>query len=253
MTNDIRFSYIKECEKEFKELLEIDNFPKYDVQYKELTMEKSEKEGFDSFATAYYDIPTGKHILEIWSNLYTLGEAGKQVVFHELTHMLDDEMYVDRDKIKYLSNHGFTEYHASQIEFLKLLSVSSTSKGTSFSINETIDTVSGKKSIKEFVEAPHAHATELINRADFPANIETLKVTLGIIFNYYGRRSICKMYAVDYEDSADNSTIAKLITTPMVTFLNTYMTGWFDKARIDVLGNIYKTMILSLVKQYKLS
>ena len=63
MTNDIRFSYIKECEKEFKELLEIDNFPKYDVQYKELTMEKSEKEGFDSFATAYYDIPTGKHIL----------------------------------------------------------------------------------------------------------------------------------------------------------------------------------------------
>lgn len=102
MTSDVRQQYIKECEEAYKKLLGLESFPEYNIKYKTITMKKSEQQGFDSFATAYYDIPSRKHLLEIWDNLYMLGNAGTHVVFHELTHVLDDELFVRGDKIKYL-------------------------------------------------------------------------------------------------------------------------------------------------------
>ena len=252
MTSDGRQQYIKECEEAYKKLLGLESFPEYNIKYKTITMKKSEQQGFDSFATAYYDIPSRKHLLEIWDNLYMLGNAGTHVVFHELTHVLDDELFVRGDKIKYLSNHGFTEYHASQIEMMKLLGAVTISQGITFSMGDTIDTVSGRKNILEYVMAPHALATELIDRADFPVDFETLKCTLSVIFNYYGRRSICKMYANDYREEVDNATIEKLITPTVVTFLNGYMTGWLNQASIDDLGDLYGRMIVSLATKFHL-
>ena len=252
MASDVRQQYIKGCEEAYKKLLVLESFPEYNIKYKTITMEKSEQQGFDSFATAYYDIPSRKHLLEIWENLYTLGDAGTHVVFHELTHVWDDELYVQGDKIKYLSNHGFTEYHASQIEMMKLLGADTVSQEITFSMVDAIDTVSGRKIIQEYVTAPHALATELISREDFPVDFETLKCTLGVIFNYYGRRSICKMYANDYREEIDNSAIEKLITPTVVTFLNGYMTGWLNQASIDVLGDLYGRMVVSLANKFHL-
>lgn len=252
MASDVRQQYIKGCEEAYKKLLGLESFPEYNIKYKTITMEKSKQQGFDSFATAYYDIPSRKHLLEIWENLYTLGDAGTHVVFHELTHVWDDELYVQGDKIKYLSNHGFTEYHASQIEMMKLLGADTVSQEITFSMVDAIDTVSGRKIIQEYVTAPHALATELISREDFPVDFETLKCTLGVIFNYYGRRSICKMYANDYREEVDNSAIEKLITPTVVTFLNGYMTGWLNQASIDVLGDLYGRMVVSLANKFHL-
>lgn len=62
---------------------------------------------------------------------------------------------------------------------------------------------------EEFVIAAHDTATNLINRSDFPADVETLSITFGLIFNYWGRRSFCKMYAIDYVENVDNEAIKK--------------------------------------------
>lgn len=252
MKNDSLMRYIKECEEDYKQFLGISNFPKYELICKQLTLEKSEEQGFDSWATALYDIPTGKHSLEIWAELYTLESTGKYIVFHELTHILDDENIVGKDKFKYVANHGYTEYHASQIELMQLLGAKDICEHISFSVNSILETIGGEKTVKEFVEAPHFLAGELINRADFPANIETMKVTLGLIFNYFGRRSICKMYAKDYQDNEDNSNIAKLIYPETVTFLNGFMIGWFDKRKVTIINELYQRMILSLIKKYNI-
>lgn len=143
MKDNIMYQYIKECEEEYKDLFGIEHFPEYEIKYKELGLEKAEQQGYDSFATAFYDIPTGRHTLEIWSKLYTLKTAGKAVVFHELTHIYDDDAFVGNDKMRYLGNHAYEEYHASQVELMKLLRVKDLDGTITFSMQDKIDTVTG--------------------------------------------------------------------------------------------------------------
>ena len=67
-------------------------------------------------------------------------------------------------------------------------------------MSDFIDTESGYMSIQDYVDAPLLLANELIGHANFPTEFKVLKDTMGVIFNYFGRRSICKMYSKDYQD-----------------------------------------------------
>ena len=250
MENKPLADYLKNCEIEFKQLLGISNFPKYDIIPKEITLDKSENKGFDSWATVFYDVSTGSHRLEIWNKIHTIGSSGKYNVFHEFTHILDNEVFVSDEK-QYVANHGYTEYHASQVELMFLVGAKHLSEKIHFSMNDLLDTL-GDKTVKQFTEFPLLLASALINRSDFPVDIETLKVTLGLIFNYYGRRSICNMYSHDYYDSMKTDTIAKLIYPETVDVLNGFMTGWFDINKVKLINDLYFRIIISLIKKYNL-
>lgn len=56
MEDSIILNYIKNCEEEYKEFLGITFFPSYEIFYKELTLEKAENKGFDSWTTALYNV-----------------------------------------------------------------------------------------------------------------------------------------------------------------------------------------------------
>lgn len=244
--------FVKRCEADFISYLGIDSFPRYRVVAKEMSLKTSQKQGFDSTAAAFYDVSTGSHTLEIWTDLCISKMNAEYLVFHELTHIYDAEKYSERDKIKHVANKGFTEYHAAQNDFMQLLGAKKESEQLSFSVQQEVDTISGKMSAFKFVMMPHDHAIKMIKRIDFPANIEALAVTFGLIFNYYGRRSICKMYATDFEDKADNTIIAKFIHEDTVKALDTFMLGWFDQGRVAKIDELYYKMAISLAQQHKL-
>ena len=216
-------------------------------------MENSLKHGFDATAAVFYDIPTGKHTLEIWSKLSLSQMNAEYLLFHELTHIWDAEVFSQRDKIKHMSNKGYTEYHAAQIDFMKLLGAKNITEPISFSMKQIFETFSGTKTAKEFVDMPRNLAMELINRDDFPANIETLATTMGAIFNYYGRRSICKMYAIDYVADEDMSVIAGFIGKETVQTLDTFMLGWLGTTRVSILDAHYWKMVVALAQRSKLA
>ena len=214
------------------------------------------KQGFEAPASAFYNVSTGSHILEIWSKLSLPQMNAKYYVFHELTHILDAEVYSQKDKVKHMSNKGFTEYHAAQIDLLKLLGAQNIKLPISFDMDKTVNTISGAQTVRSYVDGARTLALELIQRDDFPANIETLATTLGVIFNYYGRRSICKMYAKDYEDNADMSVISAFLGengNNTITALNSYMLGWLEPERVAFIDAFYYRMVLFLVQKYKLS
>ena len=250
MKNTDLFSYVKECENEYKKIFCITDFPEYEIIKRKISIEKADKSGYESLGKAIYDIPTGKHTLAICPQIDF--RIGKSIIFHELTHILDDEEYVNMDKIRYMSNHGYTEYHAAQAEMIQLLGVESIHEGISFRMNRVLDTVVGNKTVKEYVEIPHREAAELISRTDFPADIEALAVTIGLIFNYYGKRSICKMYAVDYQDGPEYEVIQDVLSAKMIKALNEFMVGWFEKGKIDKINEIYQNVIFALVSRYSL-
>ena len=64
MTKNIT-DFVQSCIDDYKHFVDIDSFPSFDVKPKEMTLEKSLKQGFDAPAAAFYDIPTGNHTLEI--------------------------------------------------------------------------------------------------------------------------------------------------------------------------------------------
>lgn len=229
----------------------MDSMPSYQIVPKDVSLQLAINQGFESPAAVSYDLSSGTHILKIWSTVPML--YADYLVFHEFTHILDAETYSKRDKLKHMANRGYTEYHAAQIDFMKLLGVKSINEPFSFSMRKSLKTYGGTKTAAEFLMEPHIHATELINRQDFPANLETLATTFGVIFNYYGRRSICKMYAIDYIEKVDNSSIIKLIKKETVEALNNFMYGWFDNNRVSAIDQLYQQMAISLVQQYHLA
>lgn len=245
-------NYVKTCVADYESFVGIEKLPAFTVKSREMTLEKSQQQGFDAPATVFYDIPTGGHTLEIWSKLSLPQMDAEYLVFHEFTHILDAETYSQKNKVKHMSNKGYTEYHAAQIDFMKVLGANNIVESFSFDMEQKVETFGGIKTAEEFVKMPLNLAIELISRDDFPANIETLATAIGAIFNYYGRRSICKMYAKEYNDSLDTSVIAGFLGADTVKALDGFMLGWFNAGKVSLIDTLYGKMIISLVQRNNL-
>lgn len=113
-------------------------------------------------------------------------------------------------------------------------------------------TVASIKSMQNFVDEPANTAKSLLRRSDFPKDLETLLTTAALIFNYYGRRSICLMYAQDYREDVDIMEFSEFIGTAQLAALDTFLKGWLNAAQIDVLGQFYFGMIGTKIKEYGL-
>ena len=227
--------YIKSCVKDYLIFTGESIFPDFDIKTKSISLDKSKKQGYDSWASTFYDVSIGKHTLEVWENIYLPQLRADYLVFHELTHIADAEKYSKMDKLKYMSNRGYTEYHAAQIDFMKLLGIKKIGDDLSFSMAQKFETIEGEKTALQFALDPHNLAVSLIERDDFPANIETLAITFGVVFNYYGRRAICKMYSKDFKDEIDNSAIEKLLVADTVKVLDFFMQGWIEPEKVAIL------------------
>ena len=158
----------------------IEKLPQFKIAEKKMSLSDANKKGFGSFASHHYDIPTGTHSLEVWSDIYQPQLHAEYLLFHEFTHILDTEMYVQKDKMKNALYKGFLEYHAGQIDFLKVLGVKKVDESISFSMKQMFETVGNPKATEEFVIAAHDTSTNLINRSDFPADVEMFLLCLNV-------------------------------------------------------------------------
>ena len=245
-------TYVNLSAKRYIDFMNIEKLPHFKIVEKKISLSDASKKGFGSFASHHYDLSIGTHSLEIWSDMYQQQLHAEYLLFHEFTHILDTEMYVQKDKMKNVMYKGFSEYHAGQIDFLKVLGVQKADASFSFSMKQMFETVGGPKTAEEFVLAAHETSTNLINRSDFPADVETLATTFGLIFNYWGRRSICKMCTVDYVEKVDNKAIEKFIGKEPFKAWDAFMNGWLAEDQIKLIGEFYFKMIASKMKDYSL-
>lgn len=244
--------YVNQSAKRYADFMGIDKVPQFKIIEKKISLSDANRKGFGSFESHHYELTTGIHSLEVWSDIYQPQLHAEYLLFHEFTHILDTERYVRKDKIKNVMYRGFTEYHAGQIDLLKILGGKRVDEHYSFSMEQRLESVGNPKTVEEFVDAAHDTATSLINREDFPADVETLSITIGLIFNYWGRRSICRMYAVDYAEKVDNATIEKLIGSERYKALDELTYGWLDEVQIKRMAESYFELILSKMKEYSL-
>ena len=219
--------------------MNIHNFPTFTI----IATEVSEKElllrNYSSAASATYESSTQKHELVVRTNI----PKEKYIFFHEFTHMLDAEQYVDNQKISNKGLSGYTEYHAAQVELMQLLGAKSINDDISFTMNSPLVTIGGTKSVSQYVEEKFQHATELFESTEITNNEQYCMDSLGVLFNYFGLRSICKMYSSDYSENVSFGAFVKYISTYYFYFLNNHMSGWFDKDKIIQCHNIYLNIL----------
>lgn len=233
---------------EYRKFIGIDYSPNYELQLKEVSQEKADTDGIESPANTRFIIDIQKHILSIATNL----SIEKYIVFHELTHMLDSDLYVKGNKMRKMGLGGYTEYHASQIGFAELLGASEVENINSFSMNDICKTISGDKSILEYVREKQQTAIFLFNKEGFPADLKQLFDALGVLFNYWGLRSICEMYATDFVEIVDNDAFMECIPSNHFCAINRLMHGWLDEKQIEQSMIIYNTIICTIVQQRNL-
>lgn len=119
---------------EYKEFMEISQFPAFFLQTRTASQVRAESQGYESAAITSYQVSTGQHTIFISTNL----KLTKYVAFHEFTHMLDSELHVHGDKIRYIGLSAYTEYHAAQVEFAQMLGAKTIHTIQSFSMNKEI-------------------------------------------------------------------------------------------------------------------
>lgn len=238
------YSYVNE----YTDFVGASYFPSFDLQSRTASISTADSQGFEVIANAHYQLATGQHTLTVSTNI----PLSKYVVFHEFTHMLDAELHTNGDKMRYLGLSGYTEYHASQVDLVLLLGSKALNSIEPFSMNTRITTITGPKSVYQYVQEKQQHAIDLFSRVDFPANVNALKSAFGILYNYWGLRSICEMYSTDYEERIDNSAFLKYIPSLNFTLLNRLMRGWLDKDKIEKSIPLYANTIIPIIQGYKL-
>lgn len=234
---------------EYKNFMGISQFPEFALQTKFVSIVTADSQGFESAAVTTYQPITGQHSLCVSANL----DLSKYLMFHEFTHMYDSEIYVNGDKVRYAGLSGYTEYHASQVELACLVGAETIECIPSFSMNKIISTFAGNKTVSRYVKEKYQHAIDLFSRDDFPANINTLKSAFGVLYNYWGLRSICEMYAIDFVETIDNGAFLKFIPTMNFTLLNKLMHGWFNKTKVDLSIPLYTNTIFPIIQDCKLA
>lgn len=239
---------IKKMEKEYAAFMGLDKMPLYTFESKKVSLSKAENEGFDSVAQTLYKPNTQDYKLIVADNII----IEPYILYHEFTHILDTEIYARGDKTKYVLSSGYTEYHASQIELLILLGAKSLKDKVAFSASKYIKTLAGEMTVQQYVDMKRSQAIDLFQRNDFPKNIEQLKTAIGILFNYWGLRSICYMYCKDFVEEINNTAFTQHIPANVFNPMNQLMVGWLTKRLIDLCCKGYGAMIMPLIKKYEL-
>lgn len=240
--------YVRKCEIDFLKFMNVSGLPNYTITPINIMQKEADSKGYAAPANVKYDFDTNTHHMSIWTIFPTL--SADYIMFHEFTHMIDTERFCKSDRIKYISNKGYTEYHASQVALMKMLGAKTIDSSLSFTMKQTVETYSGDKSVTELISTPLNTISEIINRDDFPADIGTISTVIGLAFNYYGYRSICQMFADNYAGSEKTSELNQLLGDSTVKLLDKLMYGWFDDSKVAVIDNLCKNLIFSMLKKY---
>ena len=203
---------ISEYEKEYKAFMGIKAFPPYRVEER------------DSGVEVGYDFTTYVHTLGIPS------DVDKETVFEAFTHILDTEKYVKADEERNKYSKGFIEYHAGQVMLIRRLGTETVNDSLNFSMCDSI----GDLTVKEYVLEKYQKAVDAFT-SDKPEE------ALPALYYFLGVKSICEMYAGDFDRSEyDMSIFIDKLSKPVFNKIDNHMHGKADEFLFNTSITDYK-------------
>lgn len=199
--------------KEYKEFMGIVSFPEFEEEY--YVVNGSEE--YCYVGQAVYNYQTREHKLRLPSNT----QVPKYLLFHELTHILDAEIHANGEKIHDFCLSGYMEYHASQVELMAMVGAKSVKEVLSFSMNDLIGT---EWTVRKYVENKLDTAKALIGCFDTEKRISGL----GALFNFFGLKSVCAMFAKDFVEDYRYQEVLDKMSSLLFAELRRSMNGWVE-------------------------
>lgn len=239
--------YVKYCEQLYLDFVGIKQLPNYRISEKTLQLNLNEESNLYAVASSKYTVSTDTHDLLLYPNF---PQPTEHILFHEFTHIWDAETYAKRDPERYLTNIGYTGFHAAQVELMKILNADSIHSTPSFSMDQIVDTYYGQMPVNSYIQRAYLTASKRIQEKDFSENLEDLLTVIELIFNYLGRCSICKMFAFDYQDVEDDPAISAFIGGDYRwEYLKSLMACWLDDTAILKIDNFCRNLIAPYLSQ----
>lgn len=171
----------------------------------------------------------------------------KRNFYHEFTHMIDAERYAKRSNDNYTYLFGYTEYHASQVELMYMVGAENINSKPSFSMDQL---VLPQTSCRKFLDDKYSLLIAEMSKDSFFKDIYVIKDMIGLLYNYLGLRSICKMYA-DYKSCEDYSFMVDIFGQSLWLRIFNDMSGWFDDAKVQYSYISYSNAAYTLNRKYE--
>lgn len=188
---------LKEINQNFLMFMNIEEFPDYDYELINLESQNSMETGYGALVSIAY--APENYTLKFFHKLIEEKAVAAGLFFHEFTHMLDIQQYCKVKKDAHVYLRGYMEYHATQVELVKGLGAATFDSVDNFSVKQIIDSYPYCMPVEMFLGSKYDLALLKINQPDFPRNINELVHVPGIVFNYLGCLSICRLYATDFK------------------------------------------------------
>ncbi|MGD6816327.1 hypothetical protein ACQCVE_04520 [Metabacillus sp. 113a] len=234
-------SFITQKLETYKDFMLIDKMPEFQLKIDDTKV----------FASHNYDVKNDRHLLIVGPNITKM----EGILFHEFTHIYDVMKISAKDANSYAKNRGFTEYHAAQIELLKLLNAKNIENKLTFSLEQFIRTPFGDITVLDYILKCVEEVRESLLKGIYPDSIKNLSNILGIIFNHLGRISICQLYAYDYEhykEKLEELDFALAFFGGNSLKIVSITKGCLSDRDIKDLGELYFQMIIELMEKYKI-
>lgn len=132
----------------------------------------------------------GKHILSIDTNLYKLGDTALPYLFHEFTHLFDYETYFKCDKNQEMLLKFFTEYSATQIEFMKILGFNTISDKINLTPNTILQSFNKIYTVEDYLLNERTGYINRIKSVIIERNMQELFDAFPYMMYYIGKISI---------------------------------------------------------------
>ena len=223
---------------EFKAFMGIKYMPNIDFVYRSVgDLDLNKKIN----SLAQYEFENKKHIIYLLND-FKSSNFYKSIIFHELTHCLDTYLYQDEFEIGFLK--WYKEYHAGQVELLKSLGVKSIQDNVDFEMNTQVDTLLEFKTVRSILQSYLEDLNSIIGEL----NLNNATEILNMLFIYLGKKSICSMYAADFnENDLDERNLIKSSIGYLFPAINKIFIGFMEPDAIKKSQNLAKLFYAKLI------
>lgn len=209
-----------------------------------------------AWATVMYDPRADRYELQVFDHIHDSNVviSSDYLLFHEFTHALDISLYGAGDVNRYNALRGYLEYHAAQVEMMKLVGASKFTDSIEFSMHDTITDIEGPKSVLEYVEHGIEVVTSAMAKPGFKTEIAQVFHAVGALYNHLGRLSICQMASPDFDQYAKNLLArcpgVELFGQGAWSLIVNVFNGIMTEPAIQTSGQLYLGTLFQLFKSY---
>ena len=209
-----------------------------------------------AWAAVNYDPRCNKYELRVWDQLFhpNVGADCSYILFHEFTHAVDISRYGAKSQDRYNALRGYLEYHAAQVEMIKLLGRRRFSIGESFSVNDIVCTMERKMTVREYLECGLDVVDDRLHRVECEPSIASLFYAVGTLYGHLERISVCEAAATDYDLCSsimeERCAASELFGATVWRRIRSVFTGIMDEGQVLAGGNLYWGALVDLLQKY---